>query len=415
MQHRPHLLAAAFVAALLALAGPAHARPKVAVLGLEVIGQGATDQKAIEAARSLTRELRREATRPSGRFDLAPNSNKDLLEIKMLSDCSDEGRRCMSDVGKQLGAERLIYGKLERKKTGYELSLKLLNTETTELEAQADTIIPFSDMGTAASIGRHTRGLYGKLTGAPEEGIVAITANAERGTVLVNGQIRTSLSAGSARVSGLTAGTHTITIEAEGFDRYQTDITIGPGETRTLRASLLSLDHDADHDEPGRGWRIAFWSGAVATGVTGGGFLVSLMSMRSAQSDLNAASARYIEDPMDPIPPSMNRVWADACNDFNVDQSMVRSENRQAVEDVLDACDRGKRWSTLTGVFGYPAVAFGVLTAVAGYMGYVAPRGKTTQERSARRRGERRAPRREVTITPSVGPDLLGAGLEIQF
>jgi hypothetical protein len=102
--------------------------------------------------------------------------------------------------------------------------------------------------------------------------------------------------------------------------------------------------------------------------------------------------------------------WDDACEAFK-----GANESNPTATRVNDTCRRGKRWSTLTAVFGYPAIAVGVFTAVAGYMGYVAPRGSSGAERSVRRPRERSAPRREITVLPSIGPDLLGAGLEIKF
>src|SRR5687767_760777 len=92
MRSRPLLLLASCFASLIASGQTSQAKPKVAVLGLEVAGQSATDPKATGTAKELTRELRREAARPNGPFEPAPNSNKDLLEMKLLSDCSDEGK-----------------------------------------------------------------------------------------------------------------------------------------------------------------------------------------------------------------------------------------------------------------------------------------------------------------------------------
>src|SRR5262245_56426364 len=161
MRSRPLLILATCFASVTAFARVSHARPKLAVLGLEVTGDSAMDPKSTEAAKALTRELRREANRPNGSFELAPNSNKDLLEMKLLSDCSDEGRRCMSEIGKQLKAERLLYGKLERKKGGYSVSLRLLDTEKGELVNQTSDVIPLSDI-TVVGLQRRARSLYGR-------------------------------------------------------------------------------------------------------------------------------------------------------------------------------------------------------------------------------------------------------------
>jgi hypothetical protein len=417
MPARPFLILATCLASFPALAVSAHAKPKVAILGLEVTGQSATDQKAIRAADDLTKELRREAQRDSGPYELAPNSNKTLLDIKMLSECSDEGLKCMSEIGQQMGAERLIYGKLERKKAGYEVSLKLLNTETHKTEGTTSAVIPFAEVS-SGGLARRARTIYGHLIGAPEEGGLEITSNAERGTVFVDGEIKTSLSAGSARVSGLSAGSHTIAIEADGYERYETEVSVAAGGSESLRASLVPLDGDGGGEEeegrPGGGWRIAFWSGVVAAGVGGGGWAYSGLQVLSAQDDVDAASRDYSRgNDLEP-PPSMGR-FADACVSFeSAPSSGLSPADQDAVNRVNDACDRGKQHQKLVNFLWMPmTIGAAVFSGFAYYKGYVAPK-RVTAEREARRR-RHRARQRNFVVAPALGPNLIGAGLGIQF
>lgn len=410
MRLRPFLILATCLASLPVLASSVDAKPKVAILGLEVTGQSSTDQKAIRAADDLTKELRREAQRDSGPFELAPNSNKTLLEIKMLSECSDEGLKCMSEIGAQMGAERLIYGKLERKKAGYEVSLKLLNAENKKIEGTTSAVIPFSEV--SSGLGRRARQIYGHLIGAPEEGGLEISSNAERGTVFVDGEIKTSLSAGSARVSGLSSGSHTVAIEADGFERYETEVDVAPGDTESLRASLVPLAGDGGGEEegrPGRGWRIAFWSGVIAAGVGGGGWAYSGLQVLSAQDDVDSASRGYPRGNELTPPPSMGK-FADACESFE----SAPDQNDPAVVKVLDACDRGKQHQKLVNFLWMPmTIGAAVFSGFAYYKGYVQPK-RVTAEREARRR-RHRAKQRNFVVAPALGPDLIGAGLGIQF
>ena len=409
MRLRPFLILATCLALFPALARSAHGKPKVAILGLEVTGQGATDQKAIRAADELTKELRREAQRDSGPYDLAPNSNKTLLDIKMLSECSDEGLKCMSEIGEQMGAERLIYGKLERKKGGYEISLKLLNTETRKSEGTTSVVIPLSEI--PGGLARRARSLYGKLVGAPEEGGLEITSNAERGTVFVDGEIKTSLSAGSARVSGLSAGSHTVAIEADGYERFETDVSVGAGDTESLRASLVPLGGEEDgvdgDGRPGSGWRIAFWSGVVAAGVGGGGWAYSGLQVLSAQDDVDSRSGDFTDVPdIDEKPADMKH--EDACVAF-------RAHFGDGADNPLkDACDRGENHQKLVNYLWVPVtIGAAVFSGFAYYKGYVQPK-RVTSERAARR-NRRRAKQRNFVVVPALGPDLIGAGLGIQF
>lgn len=407
MRLRPFLILATCLASFPTLARSVEAKPKVAILGLEVTGPSATDQKAIRAADDLTKELRREAQRDSGPYELAPNSNKTLLDIKMLSECSDEGLKCMSEIGQQMGAERLVYGKLEKKKGGYEVSLKLLNTESRKSEGTASVVIPLTEI--PGGLGRRARSLYARLIGAPEEGGLDITSNAERGTVFVDGEIKTSLSAGSARVSGLEAGSHTIAIEADGYERYETDVTIAAGATESLRASLVPLGGDDGDDggegRPGGGWRIAFWSGVVAAGVGGGGWAYSGLQVLSAQDDVDSQSADYSVPDIDGKDDGSHD---DACVAFRA------HFGDGADNPVLDACDRGEKHQKLVNYLWMPmTIGAAVFSGFAYYKGYVQPR-RTSAEREARRH-RRRAKQRNFVVTPALGPDLIGAGLGIQF
>jgi hypothetical protein len=421
MRSRPLLILATCFTSVAAFAQVSQARPKLAVLGLEVTGESAMDPKSTEAAKALTRELRREANRPSGAFELAPNSNKDLLEVKLLSNCSDEGRRCMSEIGKQLKAERLLYGKLEKKKVGYSVSLRLLDTETTEVVKQLTELIPFNDI-TVIGLQRRARSLYGRLTGAEEAGSLAITASAERGTVYVDGKIRTSLSAGSARVSGLTSGVHAVAIESSGFERFEAEVSIESGETRNLTATLVEVGGGdgggvvggGAGERPGRGWRIAFWSGVIAAGVAGAGWTYSGLTVRSEEKKKDEAYGLFSRQ-TDVPGYDDNKGFADVCDAFSAkaDEDWAASD-RKHYEDVRDACDAGRRHQKLVNWVWIPATAASVLFAgFAYYKGYVAADG-ATYERAARKR--KRSPgRTRVTVSPALGPNLIGAGLELQF
>lgn len=408
---RPLLVLATCVASVPVLAQTAAAKPKVAILGIEVTGGGATDEKTIEAAKLITKELRREANRPSGNFEVAPDSQKDLLEIKMLSDCSDEGRRCMAEIGQELGAQRLIYGKLERKKGHYEVSLKLLNTETRELEEQVTESIPFDDMTSNDGLSGRARAIYAKLSGAPVEAGLSISANAERGTVFVDGKIKTTLSAGSAHVT-LSPGDHTIAIEAEGYAKYETDVTAEAGATATLRAQLVSLEDEVGGDDggdddggrPGGGWRMAFWTGVVVTGAAGAAWTYSGFKVLSSESDLNDASGDAAR-PMKAFEEKSNGDYKDACAAF-------AGETVSGADEVIEACDTGRKHRNLVNYAFMPVTIAGALfSAFALYKGYISSDSSST-EREARRRRRRANP---IVVAPAVGPDLVGAGLEITF
>lgn len=413
MRSRPLLVLAAFFASVTAHAQVGHARPKLVVLGLEVTGESATDQKATEAAKALTRELRREAARSGGPFELAANGNKDLLEMRLLSSCSDESRRCMAEMGKQLRADRLLYGKLERTKRGYSVSLRLLHVANSETIGQQSEVIPFADVTASGGLQRRARSLYGRLIGSDEDGAIAISATAESGTVYVDGKLRTNLSGGSARVSGLSDGVHTVAIESDGHARFEAEVNVESGETSELDASLVALGGSGEDsaERPGGGWRIAFWSGVVATGVAGAGWTYTGLSVLSAQDDVQSALAKFQGERSElPEGYDENGRYDNTCEAFRAPDAM--NFDPLIREPLLAACDRGDSREKLVNFLWIPATAASaIFTGYAYYKGYMVPRGGST-EREARRRARSRT---QVTVTPALGPDLVGAGLALTF
>ena len=109
----PRSIVFALALVLLALgAATASAKPKVAVLGVEVTGT--IDQASTGVAHDLTEGMRSRSRQGNGPYQLAPNSDRELIDEKVLKNCDSEGPLCMSDIGKDIGADILIYGKLEK-------------------------------------------------------------------------------------------------------------------------------------------------------------------------------------------------------------------------------------------------------------------------------------------------------------
>jgi TolB-like protein len=416
----PRLRLVVALCAAVALPAAAHAKPKVAVLGLEVVDQGGVDPKTTAAARALTKELRDEASKDSGKFELAPDSSKDLLELKLLSDCSDEGRRCMADIGKELKAEFLLYGKIEKQKNGYLVTLKLLDTATAQMAKTTSDVVPFAE-STGRGAATWGRSFYARLTGAPEEGALVVRANVESGSVYVDGELATNLADGTAKITGLTEGVHRVTVEAGGYVRYDAEVAIVAGRQEELVVTLRA-ERDGGTpgtSRPGAGWRTAFWvaAGATAVGATAwtveayrySGLWVTTGPLK--QDHLDAVGELNVLLPageqLDPA--------TDACKGAEPYRSNGDAPIRDAAGRVVDACDRGQFHANVTMALG---VATGVTAAAAAffyYKGYVQPRASTSRERQAAKRPTRRARPSAVRFSPTISPTTVGAGLAIEF
>jgi len=397
-------------AVLLGLPAAAQAKPSIAVLGLEVKSDGASiDEQTTKVASSLTAALRKRARMPTGPYRLAPNSNKDLLELKLLSDCADEGKGCMSQIGTELKADRLLYGRIKRRKSGYQVSLDLLNVELQSMERSTSEIIPFSE-ATPDGVKRWARSLYNRLTGIPEQGTLVIQANVDKGTVYIDGEVKTSLSAGSARITGLSEGSHTVGIESDGYETYGGEISITGGETEDISVTLDPLSGGGGGGgggggRPGGASRVLFWTSLVATGVGAGAITITGLQVRGSLKDdqVEAIKALAARTP-DGIQLDSNNACSDAAE--YPDDALAQA--------VVDACDKGKSRAMLTNIF----IGGTIVTALAAtyfyYKGYVVPKAAADREREARRRN-RKNKRPTVRLAPTLGPNQLGAGVTIEF
>src|SRR5206468_10060463 len=93
----------------------AFAKPSIAVLGLEVIdASGAPPQQDTQVAKELTDGLRSRAKAGTGPYQLAPGSDKELIDEKLLKACDNEAATCMAAIGNELGADILMFGHIER-------------------------------------------------------------------------------------------------------------------------------------------------------------------------------------------------------------------------------------------------------------------------------------------------------------
>lgn len=211
-------------------------KPTIAILGLEVIGSDG-DAKTTQFAKDLTEALRSRPKAGTGPYTLAPGSDKDLLELKLLSKCESEAPACMAAIGKDLAADRLLYGRVEKRSTGYQLSLRLLDVGTKAVERSTSDIVAYAD-STGASLFAFAKKSYAKLAGVTDQGSLVVKANVDRGTVYLDGQPRGSLSAGAAQIAGLSEGKYKLRIEAQGHAAYETTIMIHAGETTTTVADL---------------------------------------------------------------------------------------------------------------------------------------------------------------------------------
>jgi hypothetical protein len=406
----------------MAIARPVAAKPSVAILGLEVTDTGSAggvDAKSAQFAAALTDALRQRAKVATGPFSLAPGSDKDLVEMKLLSGCDNEANDCMSAIGGELAADRLIYGHVEKQPKGYQVSLKLLNVGARRTEFSTSDLIPY-EQTSGRALDTWAKTLYAKVTGASNQGTLIVKANVGRGAVYLDGVVRGNVSGGTARITGLDSGEYQLVVEADCYLRSESRVTIeggkdtqvpvelekntladcggvkpppggggsggpvvGSGSGSTIRGTVSSTAN------PGRGYRALFWTTAAITA---------------------GAGATWGYAYFGKIGPNEKK-WNDAGGPptESCDESPF-----YANPEGKAACDEGRKWSKVT----YAAIP---ITAAAGaaamyffYKGYVSTPAPTTQERIVGDR-HRKPSKPAVLVAPVVTARELGGVVHIEF
>jgi hypothetical protein len=234
------------------VSSPAFAgKPTVAVLGLEVVDPtGQIDQATTAVARDLTDALRSRAKMPSNPYAFQPGSEKELIDEKLIKNCDNEALSCMAQIGKDLGADFLIYGKFEKKPDGYVVTINLLNVGKKKFEkSRSPLTIPHGAAKDPTAIGTAATKAYNDLVGVVANGTLIIRSNADHGTILLDNDPKGSLASGTLTLS-LPEGPYRLAIEADGFERStETKVTIRSGETTTQQVTMVESKVTKKPDE----------------------------------------------------------------------------------------------------------------------------------------------------------------------
>jgi hypothetical protein len=234
-------LASAVVLLLLSMGATAWAgKPQIAILGLEIDVNSGVDPETTKVAKDLTAALRERTKAGAGPYAPSTSGDKELIDEKLLKNCDSEAKDCMAEIGRDLNAEVLMYGKLEKSGNTYKVSIKLLNVPKKQL---LNSIVETIPVGQASGVSAttHARAWYGKLIGVSTGGTLVVKANIDRGTVILDEDVRGNLSSGAVTIANVSEGAHTLAIEAKDYQRYETHITMHEGETVSHGATLVEL------------------------------------------------------------------------------------------------------------------------------------------------------------------------------
>jgi hypothetical protein len=405
-------------ALVVATPGRAEAKQKLAVLGVEAedANDSTTDTTA-NLARWLTQGMRARAGKTS-KYEVPASANKDLAEMKLLSDCLDEKPECMAQMGKDLGVERMIFGKLSKTKQGWNVSLKLVNIQTRSVDGKTWEKQFAAGDATEDGMKKIATAAFADLTGTVAAGSIEVQANVDAGTVFVDGSPKGMVSGRAASIPDLADGSYTVAIESEGHKRWEKNVTVRAGEPTLVVAELEASSVGGDdvggagdeppggsdqgsHSRPGGVSRGLFWTSLVVTAGGVAAFTVTGLKVRDYEDQKrDAILATGLS-----AGPDM-----DAC---------AAAGTTPAYASVKSACDDGKRMATVTNVLiGVTAVA-AVAAGFFYYTGYVAADKASRDQAAARSNKKKRSLRAtrpgSITVTPQVYTSGAGLGAVITF
>jgi PEGA domain len=403
--------------------GVASAKPKIAVLGLEVLDK--TNLKpSVEAARQLTDGMRQAAKVPGGPFDLADNSSREFFDEKIINGCESEQRDCLIKIAGNFGAAGLMYGKLQLadNKKSFKVDVWLLTVDKGTTKSTSGVV---SITATAQEMQIAGKKLYGDLAGTTNQGSIVIKAKASKGIVYINGDMKGQLVDGEYKATALADGEYKVRIAADGFKKWEDTVKVKSGQatpvepdleaepiakptptptpthvdepedkgSRTLPEDKLKLDSRENTVSKGggrKGWKIAAIGGA-ATAAVGGGWL----------------AYEYFGN----IRPNDKKYGTKTIKPFSLTQDCGLSQAGTTDVDDQKKWAAGCRASVRSNYAGIVLGVGGVVAIVGAYMGYV--RGGDSSESSSTASHHSRKQR--FAVTPILSPDGAGATVRLDF
>jgi hypothetical protein len=379
-------------------------KPPIAILGLEVYDNGAgIDPETTKAAKELTAALRDRAKAGTGPFTPV-QGEKELIDEKLLNNCDSEAPTCMATIGTGLGAEVLMYGKIEKAQQGgqgvYKVSIKLLSVPRKQLTASTVETLPVTD-ASGVKVQTYARTWYSKLAGGGSGGTLVVRANIDRGTVILDEDIKGTLASGTLTLSGVAEGKHTLAVEGtREYQRYEAQITVRTGETTTQSVTMVTMPKKVADLQPKETitregtvaqppsktsvWKPVFYGTTVATA---GGVAFSIYAAQQSTKEGNRLKTANLNQSNCSPRPTM---FSDPNDPAHLDAA-CSWHNRQIIGIVVSS-------------------VLGAAVIGSFYMAYLRDSGSSE---SAKTTSQGHRKRRELVVTPVVTPD--GGGATLRF
>jgi hypothetical protein len=373
------LVVATSLTAAAGLSSPARAADDVptVVLGIEPL-DGAPDTVAAE----MTDALRQRVAATKG-YQLL--QGKDLVEVKLVFACPDAAPACMSQAGKSLGADKVIFGNVKRAGNDYQVTLKLLDVSRAVVESFTAETVP-RKQADPAGLRSVAPAWLAKLSGKGA-GSISVRANFPGAAVSLDGTQVGTTGGAPIVINDVAPGRHEVSVEKSGYTTTKQEFTLATGQSLPLSLTLspvsvevprpesgVKATENGGSGEPPSGEgptlaRTGFWIAVVGTVASAALALKYGLNVRDINSQLD--QYRRFQCPGDP-PMTMN------C-DVSSNRAAPLTDDQRARAHSLS--DEGKQDQTLQWVFVGVAGAFAIAGGVLLYKGYLTP-AESTQSAS---------------------------------
>jgi hypothetical protein len=337
-----------------------------AVLGIEPL-EGATDAVAAE----ITDALRQRVAATKG-YQLL--QGKDLVEVKLVFACPDAAPACMSQAGKSLGADKLIFGNVKRSGNDYQVTLKLLDVSRAVVESFTAETVP-RKQADASGLRSLAPGWLAKLSGKGG-GSIQVRANFPGAAVSLDGTQVGTTGNSPVVINDVAPGRHEVAVEKSGYTTTKQEFTLAAGQSLPLSLTLSPVsvevprpegsgkEPEGGSGEPGGGdptiTRIGFWIAVVGTVASAAAALKFGLDVRDINNQLDQYRRFPCTPPKDP---------SKMCNG-NGEEALPLMPGEP--EKAQELTEKGNRDELLQWVFVGLTGAFAIAGGVLLYKGYLA-------------------------------------------
>jgi hypothetical protein len=219
----------------------AEADAATAVLGLEAL-DGAPDNVASE----ITDALRQRVASTHG-YQLV--QGKDLVEVKLVFSCPDEGAACMAQAAKSMGATKLVFGNVKRAGADYQVTLKLLDVNRAAVDSWVTEAVPRRKAEPTVFRALAPSWLS-KLTGKGAGGSLQVRANVPGAAVSLDGTRVGVTGPQAVAIADVAPGRHEVVVEKSGFTTAKQEFSLAAGQSLPLSLALSSMSVDVGTAPP---------------------------------------------------------------------------------------------------------------------------------------------------------------------